>query len=100
MSYPRFPNSVYSQIFKYLANISESTLTTTRNDILTSAACRLLARSLTIAEIELKERSSVPNWRTIVDVGLKHRNSNVQEAAAEAMAEISRLTDCSTNVQR
>ncbi|EDR13279.1 uncharacterized protein LACBIDRAFT_322818 [Laccaria bicolor S238N-H82] len=83
-------------IFKYLANIPESILTTPRNDLVTSAACRLLARSLTIAEIELKERSSVPNWRTIVDFGLKHRNSNVQKAAAEAMAEISRLTDCSS----
>lgn len=42
----------------------------------------------------------MPRWRQIIDLGLKHRNSSVQEAAANAMAVVSRLVDCSLVVQR
>jgi hypothetical protein len=42
----------------------------------------------------------VPHWRTIVDLGIKHRKSTVQEAAASALAAVSRLVDCSAVVQR
>jgi tubulin-specific chaperone D len=42
----------------------------------------------------------VPHWRTVIDMGLKHRNSTVQEAAAYALAEVSKLVDCSAVVQR
>jgi tubulin-specific chaperone D len=42
----------------------------------------------------------VPHWRTIIDLGLKHRKSTVQVAAASALAEVSKLVDCSAVVQR
>lgn len=42
----------------------------------------------------------MPHWRTILDLGIKHRKSTVQEAAASALAEVSKLVDCSAVVQR
>ena len=42
----------------------------------------------------------MPHWRTIIDLGLKHRKSTVQVAAASALAEVSKLVDCSAVVQR
>ncbi len=36
----------------------------------------------------------------IMDLGLKHRNSTVQEAAAAALAAVSKLVDCSSIVKR
>lgn len=71
-----------------------------RNELITSAACRLIASSISISEIELGARSSVPHWRSIVDFALKSASVPVQEAAAEAMAAVSVLTDCSPQVER
>lgn len=44
--------------------------------------------------------ASVPKWRQVVDFGLKHRRVPVQEAAAMAMASISKLVDCFATVTR
>ncbi|KDR82781.1 hypothetical protein GALMADRAFT_220773 [Galerina marginata CBS 339.88] len=85
-------------IFKQLKQIHESTLTTTRNELIASAACLLIANSITVTEINLGTRSSVPGWRKMVDIGLKHRMTPVQEAAAEAMSTISNLTDCTSDL--
>lgn len=71
-----------------------------RNEIVTAAACELIASSITLKEIMLEGQCSVPHWRTIIDLGLKHRKSTVQVAAASALAEVSRLVDCSAVVQR
>ncbi|KAF8957293.1 tubulin folding cofactor D C terminal-domain-containing protein [Flammula alnicola] len=84
-------------VFKHLKHIPESTLTTTRSELIASAACRLIANSITVTEIKLGGRSSVPGWRNIVDIGLKHRMASVQETAADAMAAMSNLTDCSAD---
>jgi hypothetical protein len=66
----------------------------------TAAACRLISITVTLPEIQLEAKSSVPHWRKIVDHGLKHRTAFVQEAAAEAMSTVSKLVDCSSLVIR
>ena len=71
-----------------------------RHELVTAAACRLIASSISLSEIQLEQRSSVPHWRKIIDIGLKHRDSDVQEAAAEALGEVSKLVDCSPVVDR
>jgi len=71
-----------------------------RNPMLTEAACHLIAASITKAEIERREGSTAPHWRKIVDFGLKHRASSVQEAAAAAMASVSNFVDCSSEIHR
>ena len=75
-------------------------MTTTRNDLVVAASCQLIADSMTVTEIGLGEGSSVRLWRKILDVGLKHRGTIVQEAAADAMRRISDLTDSSADVSR
>lgn len=88
------------QVFKHLKHVPQSTLTTTRNELIVSAACRLIAHSITVTEINLGEKSSVPGWRKIVDIGLKHRVPGVQENAADAMASMTHLTDCTEGITR
>lgn len=66
---------------------------------MTAAACSLIASSISASEIDL-EKTSVPHWRKIVDIGLKSRSTIVQEAAATAMAAVSKLVDCSAVVSR
>jgi tubulin-specific chaperone D len=51
-------------------------------------------------EIKLEHEASVPHWRKIVDIGLRHRSRLVQEAAAQAMATVSKLVNCSAVVER
>ncbi|TDL17863.1 ARM repeat-containing protein [Rickenella mellea] len=88
------------QAFTYLALIPSTTILSPRNVLITEAACKLIAESISPKEIELNEASSVPHWKTIIDEGLKSRNTTVQEAAATALASTSRLVDCSQVVQR
>jgi hypothetical protein len=71
-----------------------------RNELVTVAACQLIASSISLKEILLEGLSSVPHWRSIIDMGLKRRKSTVQEAAAHALAAVSKLVDCSSIVQR
>ncbi|ETW81590.1 hypothetical protein HETIRDRAFT_383952 [Heterobasidion irregulare TC 32-1] len=82
-------------IFSYLAAVPLVMIQSPRHELVTAAACRLIATSISLSEIQLEQRSSVPHWRKIIDTGLKHRNSDVQEAAAEALGEVSKLVDCS-----
>lgn len=89
-----------SKAFTYLALIPSNTILSPRNVLITEAACKLIAESISLKEIELNEASSVPHWKTIIDEGLKSRNTLVQDAAAMALASTSRLVDCSQVVQR
>ncbi|PPR01746.1 hypothetical protein CVT24_001566 [Panaeolus cyanescens] len=73
-------------IFKTLSHVSESTISSPRNEIITAAACRLIENTITVAEINLGDDCSVPGWKKTIDVGLKHRQPAVQEAAARALA--------------
>ena len=83
-----------------MADVPIDIIRSPRNELVTAAACQLIASSITLKEILLEGQSSVPHWRTIVDLGLKHRKSTVQVAAASALAEVSKLVDCSAVVQR
>lgn len=80
--------------------IPENLLLGPRNELVTGAACSLLAHTITRAEIDLQTNSAVPNWRKLLDYGLKHRTAPVQEAAASALGAVSRLVDCSVVVNR
>lgn len=71
-----------------------------RNDLVLTASCHLIAASISIVEIKLGQKSSVPHWRKVIDFGLKHRTSVVQEAAATTLKAVSRLVDCSDIVER
>lgn len=73
-------------------------LQATRNEILLAAACDLIGASISHAEIVLQDQSSVPHWKTIVEMGLRHRNASVQESATKAFGAVSRLVDCSSDL--
>ncbi|KAI0031394.1 TBCD protein [Vararia minispora EC-137] len=88
------------EIFSYLADVPFETIQSPRNELVTRAACLLIASSISLAEIRLEENSSVKYWRKVIDAGLKHRVPAVQEAAANALGEVSKLVDCSSTVRR
>ncbi|KAG1772386.1 TBCD protein [Suillus occidentalis] len=83
------------KIFAFIAIVSQNAVMAPRNGLILAAACDLIASSLTLQEVELQEKTSVPHWKRIVDQGLRHRSSSVQQAAAAAMATTSSLIDCS-----
>jgi tubulin-specific chaperone D len=83
-----------------LVDVPVDMIRSPRNELVTAAACQLIGSSISLKEILPEGQSSVPHWRTVIDLGLKHRKSTVQEAAASALAEVSKLVDCSTVVQR
>ena len=85
------------QIFKHLNYVSDIHLTTTHNDLVVAASCQVIANSLTLSDVEA---SSVKLWRKIVDVGLKHRTTSVQEATADATCVINNLMNPSADVLR
>ncbi|KAI0269819.1 TBCD protein [Gloeopeniophorella convolvens] len=88
------------KIFTFLVDIPMNVIQSPRNELVTATACQLIASSISLKEISLEGQSSVPHWRSIIDMGLKHRKSSVQEAAASAMSAISGLVDCAAVVQR
>ncbi|KAH9980287.1 TBCD protein [Lactifluus volemus] len=87
--------SFRQEAFSFLADIPADMIRSPRNELVTAATCQLIGSSISLKEIMLEGQSSVPHWRTIIDMGLKHRKSTVQEAAASALAEVSKLVDCS-----
>ena len=87
-------------IFSRLALVKPATLTAHRNELITAEACRLIATTLTLHEVELKDRGAVPHWRKVVEGGLCHRSATVQDEAAAAMASLSELVDCEKTVKR
>ncbi|KAL4080682.1 armadillo-type protein [Scleroderma citrinum] len=88
------------EIFALINRTPESLVLAPRNEQLLSAVCSLIAASITREEVELQDRSCVPHWRKLVDHGLRHRSSGVQEAAAAALATVSSHTDSSSAVKR
>lgn len=87
-------------MFKYLDSIPFDVIKSPRNELITAASCHFIASTISLVEIQLDKKSSVPHWREIISVGLKHRSQNVQEAAAAALAQVSKLVDCSAVVDR
>jgi len=69
-------------------------------DIVATAALRLIAHTLMPTHIIPASHLQAPRWKKFIEFGLKHRNSEVQEAAAEAMGSVSRLQDCTEDVKR
>ncbi|KAH9997907.1 TBCD protein [Russula vinacea] len=94
------PEGPKQEVFSFLVDVPIDVIRSPRNELVTAAACQLIANSITLKEIQLEGQSSVPHWRTIIDLGLKHRKSTVQVAAASALAEVSKLVDCSAVIQR
>ena len=92
--------STPTQIFGNLSRVSFDKIRAFRNHLVTAAACRLIASTLTIEEIDAGDATSVPNWRKIVDVGIRHRKEEVQDAAAAAMGTWSRLADCENEINK
>ncbi|KAJ3566930.1 hypothetical protein NP233_g6689 [Leucocoprinus birnbaumii] len=88
------------QTFSHLASVNKETLFGPRSGIVTAAACQLIGNAITLSEIELKEQSSVPNWRKIIDHGLRYRLEEVQDAAAAAYATISKREDLSSDIKK
>ena len=88
------------EIFSHLALVKPATLTAHRNELITAEACRLIATTLTLHEVELKDKGTVPHWRKVVEGGLCHRSATVQDEAAAAMASLSGLVDCEKTVKR
>ncbi|THH31463.1 hypothetical protein EUX98_g2716 [Antrodiella citrinella] len=86
-------------IFSYIADIPSTTVLSARHEIVTAAACNLIAASIAIEDVEANPKV-VPPWRKIIEFGLKSRGVAIQEAAAEAMSAISKLVDCSGAVER
>ncbi|KAI0044399.1 TBCD protein [Auriscalpium vulgare] len=101
------------EIFSFLADVPFDVLSSPRHAMVTTAACHLIASSISLDQILLDTKHDMPRmeetdpskksqrqlpkgpvWRRIVDLGLKHRDSSVQKAAATALAVVSRLTDC------
>ncbi|KAG5648314.1 hypothetical protein DXG03_004886 [Asterophora parasitica] len=81
------------EIFRSLSRVPFDVVVGSRNAIVTAAACRLISVALTLPEVS--NATTVFHWRKIIDHGLKHRTPFVQEAAADAMATVSKLVDSS-----
>ncbi|KAI9443203.1 TBCD protein [Lactarius indigo] len=82
------------EAFTFLADVPVDMIRSPRNELVTAAACQLIANSVSLKEILLEGQSSV------IDLGLKHRKPTIQEAAAAALAAVSKLVDCSSIIQR
>lgn len=89
-----------SQVFRYLSYVPMKVLQNTRNEILVAAACDFIAVSISSTEITPLRQSSVPHWKSIVEMGLRHRNGVIRESAAGAFGSVSRLADCSDDLTR
>ncbi|KAF8635864.1 hypothetical protein AX15_000054 [Amanita polypyramis BW_CC] len=93
-------DSQKDQIFDSLSRLADDVVFSNRYDIVTAAACRMIASTLTSKQLSPINDSRIPRWKKIVEFGLKHRNPSVQEAAAEAMRRVSLLQDCTQDVKR
>lgn len=89
-----------AQVFRYLSHVPMKVLQNPRNEILLAAACDLIGVSISSAEITLLDKSSVPHWKSIIEMGLRHRNVIIQDSATKAFGSVSRLVDCSGDLTR
>ncbi|KAF7797405.1 hypothetical protein EIP86_008600 [Pleurotus ostreatoroseus] len=74
------------KVFMCLANVPSSTLVSRRHELITAAACELIAHAISSTEANSAPSPKTPPWRETIDFGLKSSNVVVQEAAASAMA--------------
>jgi hypothetical protein len=88
------------QVFSYLSHVPMESLQNTRNEILLAAACDLIGVGISSTEVTLLDKSSVPPWKSMIEMGLKHRNVVIRESAAKAFGSVSRLVDCSDDLSR
>ncbi|KAF9779616.1 TBCD protein [Thelephora terrestris] len=88
------------QAFRYLSELPTKVLQGTRNEMPLAAACDLIGASISSVEITLLDNSSVPNWRSIIEAGLRNRSVSVQESATKAFGSVSQLVDCSDDLTR
>ncbi|KAI0732028.1 TBCD protein [Fomitopsis betulina] len=87
------------KVFTYLVQVPTDIIESPRHDLVTTTACNLIANGISALDMNFDD-TSVPHWRKIVNIGLKSKNMSVQEAAAGAMAAVSKLVDCSAVVDR
>ncbi|KAI1789614.1 ARM repeat-containing protein [Ganoderma leucocontextum] len=87
------------KIFAALSTVPLTTIQSSRQELIAAAACTLIASGISLSETQ-HAHATVPHWRQVVDSGLKNKNAAVREAAASALAAVSRLVDCSAVVQR
>ena len=87
-------------MFRYLSEVPITVLQGARNEIVLAAACDLIGASISSTEIALLDGSSVPHWKSIIEIGLRNRNAPVQESATKAFGAVSRLVDCSGDLTR
>ncbi|KAF8513769.1 TBCD protein [Gautieria morchelliformis] len=87
------------KIFKHLSKISSAMVEKHHNEQILEAACRFLENTLSIPAIQL-DSSPTSRWRTFIEQGLSHRDTDVQEAAAGALQTLSTLIDLSSDVHR
>ena len=87
------------QVFAALSTVPLAMIQSTRQDLIAAAACNLIAAGISHDETQ-HAHTTVPHWRQVVDSGLKSKTVAVQEAAAGALAAVSRLVDCSAVLQR
>ncbi|KIY45609.1 ARM repeat-containing protein [Fistulina hepatica ATCC 64428] len=82
-------DNILRKIFALLSRVPLKVIIGPRNEMVTSASCVFIARTITLPDIRAAGQSTVPgHWRQIVDYGLKHRSVAVQEASAMAMAAV------------
>ncbi|GJE97138.1 tubulin folding cofactor D C terminal domain-containing protein [Phanerochaete sordida] len=86
------------KVFAALARLAPAVVHSFRNELVTAAACAVVANSATAADVA--DAASARLWRGLVDFALKSASALVQEAVAQAMARVSALVDCADYVQR
>ncbi|KIJ54812.1 hypothetical protein M422DRAFT_24702 [Sphaerobolus stellatus SS14] len=69
------------------------------NELAVSAACLFISNALSLSAIEVDPSPTSP-WRKVIDVGLRYRTTDVQEAATMAWQAMSELVDCTEEVMR
>ncbi|PAV17192.1 TBCD [Pyrrhoderma noxium] len=78
--------------FALLNVVPPSMSSSQRNHLITEAMCCLIANALSPLESSsLDQSSQTPYWKKVIDQGLRHKNSSVQEAAAQAMLSLNTL---------
>ncbi|KAI0072860.1 TBCD protein [Panus rudis PR-1116 ss-1] len=109
--------SLRKRIFTHLSKIPPSMVQSPRHELVTAAACELIAACVSLDDIRAQRargggnatgtpESSSENstsefqWRKILDFAFKSRSVMVQEAAADAIGAISKLAECSHVMQR
>ena len=94
------PRPTVAQVFRHLSSVPMRLLERTHNEILLAAACDLIGVSISFTEIALLDKSSVPHWKSIIEMGLRHKSTIVRGSAIKAFGSVSGLVDCSDDLLR